>query len=183
MNKPSNSSLSYSVYYRAYGVNSLAEVDNGKSKIYLTWVLCLILILVGVYSRPPTTGSIIPMSDPVPAASQFNCFEYGPSFQLTAVPSNGFDQIPPLRVTDLTIISYDSSARMVTLGWTASKDNYGSGDFGMLIQFVSLKFSHQRINVSYFNFLSSFALPIDPDCRFTRRQEGISISHRSRRNG
>jgi hypothetical protein len=29
MIKPSNSSFSYSVYYRAYGVNSLAEVDNG----------------------------------------------------------------------------------------------------------------------------------------------------------
>ncbi|XP_046464188.1 uncharacterized protein LOC124209980 [Daphnia pulex] len=61
MIKPSNSSFSYSVYYRAYGVNSLAEVDNG------------------VYSRQPTTGSVIPMSDPVPAAIQFNRFEYGPT--------------------------------------------------------------------------------------------------------
>ena len=32
MTRPSNSSLSYSVYYRAYGVNSLAEVDNGTIK-------------------------------------------------------------------------------------------------------------------------------------------------------
>ncbi|EFX69303.1 hypothetical protein DAPPUDRAFT_113753 [Daphnia pulex] len=61
MIKPSNSSFSYSVYYRAYGVNSLAEVDNG------------------VYSRQPTTGSVIPMSDPVPAAIQFNRFEYRPT--------------------------------------------------------------------------------------------------------
>ncbi|XP_046463206.1 calcium-activated chloride channel regulator 4A-like [Daphnia pulex] len=111
MTKPSNSSFSYSVYYRAYGVNSLAEVDNG------------------VYSRQPTTGSVIPMSDPVPAAIQFNRFEYGPSFQLTSVSTNGVDLIPPQRITDLTILSYDSSSRTAILGWTASKDNYGTSDF------------------------------------------------------
>lgn len=70
------------------------------------------------------------MSDPVPAATQFNRFEYGPSFQLTSVPTNGLDLIPPQRITDLTILSYDFSDRTAVLGWTASKDNYGTGDFG-----------------------------------------------------
>jgi hypothetical protein len=94
MTKPSNSSLSYSVYYRAYGVNSLAEVDNGNLTQLITIPtenlisnVCFYLN-VGVYSRQPTTGSVIPMSDPVPAAIQFNRFEYGPSFQLTSVPTN-----------------------------------------------------------------------------------------------
>lgn len=32
MTKPSNASLFYSVYYLAYGVNSLAQVDNGNYK-------------------------------------------------------------------------------------------------------------------------------------------------------
>jgi hypothetical protein len=70
------------------------------------------------------------MSDPVPAAIEFNRFEYGPSFQLTSLPTNGFDLIPPQRITDLTILSYDSSSRTAVLGWTAPKDNYGTGDFG-----------------------------------------------------
>jgi hypothetical protein len=46
------------------------------------------------------------------------------------VPTNGLDLIPPQRITDLTILSYDSSSRTAVLGWTASKDNYGTGDFG-----------------------------------------------------
>jgi hypothetical protein len=69
------------------------------------------------------------MSDPVPAAIQFNRFENWPSFQLSTLTTNGFDQIPQ-RITDLTILSYDSSSRTSGLGWTAPKDNYGTGDFG-----------------------------------------------------
>ncbi|EFX81284.1 hypothetical protein DAPPUDRAFT_317777 [Daphnia pulex] len=103
MIKPSNSSFSYSV----------GRQQPGRR----------------VYSRQPTTGSVIPMSDPVPAAIQFNRFENGPSFQLTNLPTNGVDLIPPQRITDLTILSYDSSSRTAILGWTASKDNYGTGDY------------------------------------------------------
>jgi calcium-activated chloride channel regulator 4 len=75
------------------------------------------------------------MSDPVPAAIQFNRFEYGPSFQLTNLQTNGVDLIPPQRITDLTILSYDSSSRTTILGWTASKDNYGTGDYGPCLNF------------------------------------------------
>jgi hypothetical protein len=82
-----------------------------------------------VYSRQPTTGSVIPKSDPVPAAIKLNRFENWPSFQLSTLTTNGFDQIPQ-RITDLTILSYDSSSRTSGLGWTAPKDNYGTGDFG-----------------------------------------------------
>jgi hypothetical protein len=140
MTKPSNSSFSYSVYYRAYGVNSLAEVDNGNLTQLITiqtenLISNVCFFLVGVYSRQPTTGSVIPMSNPVPAAIQFNRFEYGPSFQLTSVPTNGLDLIPPQRITDLTILSYDSSSRTAVLGWTASKDNYGTSDFGPCLNF------------------------------------------------
>lgn len=110
MTQYSNSSVSYSVSYRAYGVNNMAKVDNG------------------VYDRPPTTGSLIPMTDPVPAAVQFNRFQYGPSFQLAKVAgANGVDDVPPERITDLRIASYDPSDRRAVLEWTAPKDNYGSG--------------------------------------------------------
>lgn len=71
------------------------------------------------------------MSDPVPVVNQFNRFGYGPSFQVT-LSSNGPDQIPPQRISDLNIASYDSSSRQAVLQWTAAKDNYGTGDFGKL---------------------------------------------------
>lgn len=73
------------------------------------------------------------MSSPVSVAEQFIRFEYGPSFQLSSIPSNSFDQIPPQRVTDLAVKSYDSSSRMAVLGWTAVRDNYGTGDIGKLL--------------------------------------------------
>ncbi|XP_057365444.2 calcium-activated chloride channel regulator 1-like [Daphnia carinata] len=106
---PSYTSHSYSVYYKAYGVNSLAVIDNGT------------------YTRPPTTGSVIPMSNPIATGLQFYRYEYGPSFQLAALLSSTSDLIRPQRVTDLTILSYDVSSRIAKLGWTAPKDNYGSG--------------------------------------------------------
>ena len=90
----------------------------------------------GVYSRTPTTGSVIPMTNPVAVADQFNRFGYGPSFQLSALPSNS-DSIPPQRVTDLSVVSYDPSDRILVLSWSASKDNYGTGDYGKKINKMS----------------------------------------------
>ena len=125
---------------------------------------------VGVYNRPPTTGSVIPMSDPVPAAIQFNRFEYGPSFQLTTLLSNGVDLIPPQRVTDLTIISYDSSTRMVSFGWTASKDDYGSGDVGSCSICFFIYF--QSSNTLLYNWSIQLRLT---DCY------GLSVQSKTRR--
>ncbi|KAI9559851.1 hypothetical protein GHT06_013858 [Daphnia sinensis] len=107
---PSYTSHSYSVYYQVYGINSLAVTDNG------------------MYTRSPTTGSVIPMSNPIAAATQFNRYEYGSSFQLAALLSSSSDLIRPQRVTDLTVLSYDVSSRIAELGWTAPRDNYGSGE-------------------------------------------------------
>ena len=131
---------------------------------------CLFVFRVGVYNRPPTTGSVIPMSDPVPAVSQFNRFEYGPSFQLTTLLSNGADLIPPQRVTDLTIISYDSSTRKVSLGWTASKDDWGSGDVGSCSICFFIYF--QSANTLLYNW--SIQLRIT-DCY------GLSVQSKTRR--
>ncbi|KAK4030097.1 hypothetical protein OUZ56_023054 [Daphnia magna] len=135
---PSSTSHSYSVYYQAYGINSLAVTDNGT------------------YTRPPTTGSVIPMSNPIPAATQFNRYEYGPSFQLAALLSSSFDLIRPQRVTDLTVLSYDVSSKIAELGWTAPRDNYGSGDI------VTRFRLYQSIGSADSNF-TEYTTPINAD--------------------
>ena len=105
----SSSSLVYSVRYEATGVNGEAVVDSQP------------------YERPPTTGSYIEMAQPITVADQFNRFSYGPSFRLLAGSLNG-DRIPPVRITDLTIVSYDSSNGKAVLSWTVPLDNYGTGE-------------------------------------------------------
>lgn len=91
------------------------------------------------------------MSNPIPAATQFNRYEYGPSFQLAALLSSSFDLIRPQRVTDLTVLSYDVSSRIAELGWTAPRDNYGSGDIGSFSYFfkspIFLKFLEQFLRL------------------------------------
>lgn len=85
----------------------------------------------GTYTRPPTTGSIIPMSNAIATGPQFTRYQYGSSFQLAAL-SSSLDLIRPQRITDLTVLSYNTSTRLAELGWTAPKDNYGSGDIGQI---------------------------------------------------
>ncbi|XP_057365303.1 calcium-activated chloride channel regulator 1-like isoform X2 [Daphnia carinata] len=135
---PSYTSHSYSVYYKAYGVNSLAVIDNGT------------------YTRPPTTGSVIPMSNPVATGPQFNRYEYGSSFQLAALLSSSFDLIRPERVTDLSVLSYDASSRIAELGWTAPKDNYGSGEI------VTRFRLYQSIGSAESNY-TEFTTPVNAD--------------------
>lgn len=72
------------------------------------------------------------MSDPVSTVTQFNRYGYGPSLQLNALPSNGVDRMPPQRITDFTITSYESSSRIAVLGWTAPRDNFGTGELSKL---------------------------------------------------
>ena len=103
-----NVGLVYSVRYEVTGNDSLAVVDSQP------------------YERPPTTGSFIKMSQPIVAAVEFSRFSYGPSFRLTSSSLNGGDNIPPKRITDLTIKSYDSFSAVFT--WRAPLDNYGTGD-------------------------------------------------------
>ena len=123
------------------------------------------MIRSGYNSRTSTTGSVIPMTFPVPVALQFNRFDYGPSFQLAALPSNS-DSIPPQRVTDLSVVEYDSSSRTLVLGWTASKDNYGAGDYGSLIhKFLSL---YLNLTIGVF-YLNSDELQIGARYRFGSR--------------
>lgn len=81
-----------------------------------------------MYDRPPTTGSSIEMSSPTVATKQFRRFDYGSSFHLMDIAVNGVDWIPPQRVTDLSIASYDGSSGKATLTWTTPRDNYGSGE-------------------------------------------------------
>jgi hypothetical protein len=105
----SSAPLVYSVRYEASAVNGEAVVDSQP------------------YDRPPTTGSYIQVTQPMTVADEFNRFSYGPSFRLLAGSLNG-DRIPPMRITDLTIVSYDSSNGKAVLSWTAPMDNYGTGE-------------------------------------------------------
>ena len=78
-----------------------------------------------MFERAPTTPGSIPLMAPISAVTQFNRFGYGPSFTVDHLAEKYTDQIPPLRITDLTVESYDATTKQVTLTWSCPLDNFG----------------------------------------------------------
>jgi len=107
----STTSVTYSIHYTAYGVQGLAQVDSGK------------------YDRAPTTPGSIPMTSPISAAIQFNRFGCGPSFLVNRRATKYVDNIPPQRITDLVVDSYDATTGQFLLTWSCPLDDFGSGEY------------------------------------------------------
>ena len=89
------------------------------------------IIDAGMYNRHPSSGSSIPVSDPV-TLGPFSRFAYGHSIRLAeSYEPNGIVSKPG-RIRDLQITSF--ADYQVNLTWTAPKANYGtSSDSGSQI--------------------------------------------------
>ena len=86
------------------------------------------IIDAGMYNRHPSSGSSIPVSDPV-TLGPFSRYAYGHSIRLAeSYEPNGIVSKPG-RIRDLQITSF--ADYQVNLTWTAPKANYGmSSDSG-----------------------------------------------------
>jgi len=84
----------------------------------------------GKYERAPTTPGSIPIGAPVSAATQFNRLGYGPSFMVNHRAIHNVDNLPPQRITDLTLEDYDAATKEIILTWSCPLDNFGFGKPG-----------------------------------------------------
>ena len=62
----------------------------------------------------------------------------GPSFYINEAINPGEDKIPPSRITDLSVTTYENDESFITLSWTAPGGNLNQGKGSMIYYILEI---------------------------------------------